>query len=350
MKKTTLIFLLISVLGCNNPKNKELFENSTDKLFLTKKVLDSALAVAEKKLSNENFTYNKKAILNINSLDESLDTDANLNQLEITLKKCLKNYNENSNLVLDRVVNKVLNESNKSLKDNTYVYFEIKELLFQHDLSSIKLSKALQEYQSEYWISNILRNTRGFKVKKVKFLNAIENWSFSTMQDKKYTFEREWSYGRNLDSTKLNVNEIYVRGKDTLISQMIEFNKGVLDSTRSDFYKTEINKINDTLFKGRITPYNSSIHSLGLPLDRRKITIMLYPKYEIIQSENQNFIDFTITNDTISGFIQDVCFFESDSVNGQPMLRVITKERPIDNKYRTNNEMIDAFEMFKNER
>lgn len=348
--KKTLLFLLIAILGCNKPRNKEIFENSEGELLHTKKVLDSALVIAEKKLTSKITQDYKKVVLNNYIVDETLDIDTNSAQLEITLKKCLEGYIENSNLVLERVINKVLKESNETLKNNTYVYVEIKELLFQHDISSMQLNKALSEYQSKHWGSNIFKKKRNFKLKSEKFLNTIEDWNFSTVLDKKYAFEREWSFYRSLDSTKLEINEIYVRDKDTFISQMIEFNKGVLDSTSSDFYKTEISKINDTLFKGRITPYNSSIHSLGLPLDRRKITIMLSPKYEIIESENQNFIDFTITNDTISGFIQDMCFFESDSVNGQPMLRVITKERPIDNKYRTNNEMIDAFEMFKNER
>jgi len=77
---------------------------------------------------------------------------------------------------------------------------------------------------------------------------------------------------------------------------------------------------------------------------------MMHPKFEIIESKNKNYINFKTNNDTIAGLIQDKCFFQSDSVNGEEMIRMITTEKPIDNKYRTNNVLIEAFDIMKNER
>jgi len=340
MKYIIIFIFSILFFSCIDKESENFIKKNEVRINCANKIIDSILILAKQKLNNEIVYNEKQTILKINNFKDCklIVNDSLLKPNDEILKTYTDNYIKQSELLVNRALKNILLESNETLKNNLYLHYEIQEIFRQHTIAEKKLIGVIKNYKSKF--NSIKEN----------ILDTIKSWGFATMLNKKYTFSREWIVSRNADSTSLTLQEIYIRKKDRLINQQIDFNKGIIDSTSSDFYKTEFKKINDTLYKGKISVFNSSIYSLNQKLKERYLTLMMHPKFEIIESKNKNYINFTTNNDTIAGLIQDMCLFQSDSVNGQEMLRMITTEKPIDNKYRTNNVLIEAFDIMKNER
>ena len=340
MKHLILFIFSILFFSCIDNKLEDFTRKNETRINCTNEIIDSLLILAKQKLNNEIIFNEKQTFLKTKVFKnfKFIVNDSLLKPSQEISKTYVDNYIKQSELLANRALKNILLESNETLENNLYLHYEIQEIFRQHTIAEKKLTGVIKNYKSK------------FDSTKEDILDTIKSWGFATMINKKYTFNREWIVSRNTDSTFLTLQEIYIRKKDTLINQQVDFNKGIIDSTSSDFYKTEFKKINDTLYKGKISVFNSSIHSLNQKLNERKLTLILHPKFKIIESKNKNHITFTTNNDTLVGLIQDMCFFQSDSINGQPMLRMITTEKPIDNKYRTNNKLIETFDIMKNER
>ena len=109
--------------------------------------------------------------------------------------------------------------------------------------------------------------------------------------------------------------------------------------------------------KGTLKLFLEDDYKIKSPLIKREIELNFIQhfnnKKKIIEfkSKNQNYVEFEFghQSDTLIGLIIEHRQIDT-LINGEQMVRMIESMIPVDNKIKTDNVFIDAFELNKNER
>ena len=152
--------------------------------------------------------------------------------------------------------------------------------------------------------------------------------------------------------------EIYISDKnDTIGFQKLVFRNNTLDTTRSTFYDLKTEYLKDSTIKGSIELFLEDDYKIKSPLIEKEIQLKFAQNFngksEIVEFENKNsnYVDFEFKNnsDTLIGLV--IIHRQFDTIiNNEKMVRFIETMIPVDNKIKTYNVFIDAFELNKNER
>ncbi|WP_203296747.1 hypothetical protein [Luteirhabdus pelagi] len=135
------------------------------------------------------------------------------------------------------------------------------------------------------------------------------------------------------------------------------FSNNILDTTRSTFYDLKTEYLKDSTIKGSIELFLEDDYKIKSPLIEKEIQLNFAQNFngkrKIVEFENKNsnYVDFEFKNnsDTLIGLV--VIHRQFDTIiNNEEMVRFIETMFPVDNKIKTDNVFIDAFELNKNER
>ena len=301
---------------------------------------ENASAEIAKKYLEASLTSAVIILKNTNTILKSAKSDS--------LKIEALSYFKKTSDFLKKSINPLTHESINTYKNNVYIQIGIVEnykmLLKETDVFFNNLKKYRDENEIQKCYLNLDLKKRNVEIENFRslILNHKESLKPTT---KKYRIS--WYQTLNKDTDESNLFEVYFynNDKDSIITQQIIYKKGVIDTTISSFNKIELTKKND-IYKGRITVYNNFIYSINQELDSRDLSLLLYDQKNIFKSENKNYIEFTSKTDTITGLIDDMCFFKHDSLGEK--LRLIQYKRAVNNKYQTNNPFIESFNLIKN--
>ena len=187
-------------------------------------------------------------------------------------------------------------------------------------------------------------------------LNSEQNSDI--IQKKRTQYKREWI---GYDYADMNIKEefeIYISDdNDTIFQQSKVYKNNILDSTRSNFYKLELQKKDKNLYKGKITLYSKLDYNIKSPLIEKTLGLSFIhikrdtSKVHDFESKNKNYVEFEFESesDTLIGILYEQRLIDT-IINGKKMVRFIEVIYPIDNKPITDNPFIEGFNLNKNKR
>ena len=352
--KYLLIIITVLAFGCNKSEDVAYYEEIEKDINEIDVKITDILSSLVNVLQDENANIDVAKEYLEASLTSAVVILKNTNTiLKSTKSDSLKiealSYFKKTSDFLKKSINPLTHENINTYKNNVYIQIGIVEnykiLLKDTDI----FFKNLKKYRDENDITkcNINFDLKDRNIQIENFRNLILNNKESIKPaTKKYRISWYQTLYKDTDESDLFEVYFYNNDKDSIITQQINFKKGVIDSTISSYNKIELTKKNNNLYEGRITVHNNVINSINQELESRDLSLLLVGQKNIFKSENKNYIEFTSKTDTITGLIDDICFFKHDSLG--KMLRLIQSKRVVNNKYQTNNPFIESFNLIKN--
>ncbi|HLT49129.1 MAG TPA: hypothetical protein VKZ90_01665 [Aequorivita sp.] len=152
--------------------------------------------------------------------------------------------------------------------------------------------------------------------------------------------------------------EVYVsKEKDTIINQIINLKNGIIDSTKSRFFKFKLVKSEKPDTYNGIFKYYSGYDSNPNNVDKEKtLSLSIFQKsrdssyYQKFESKASNEVEFELVNyesDQLVGIMSELRFIQFFDEKGKDMLNVKTTELAVDNKPKTHNIGIEIYELNK---
>lgn len=177
----------------------------------------------------------------------------------------------------------------------------------------------------------------------------------SKIQIKDSNYDRFWVQFYDSDSTMIQIENYVRNNKDTFRFQYKKFKNNKLDTIKSNFYTLDIaKKPNEKYYKGvlklypdkNLNNYRSKDLNLMILQNGKEVdTIFTF------KSKNTDTIAFkyeSFRDTAVIGLLIETITIDLDTiVNNKPMVRIIEKMYPIDNKSKTDNIFIEAFEIDK---
>tara|TARA_R110002096_G_scaffold37645_1_gene104448 strand:- start:1329 stop:1961 length:633 start_codon:yes stop_codon:yes gene_type:complete len=151
--------------------------------------------------------------------------------------------------------------------------------------------------------------------------------------------------------------EVYVsKEKDTINNQIINLNNGIIDSTKSRFFKFSFVKSKKPDTYSGIFSFYSEHNSNPKNVNKEKtLSLSIFQKsrdssyYQRFESEASNEVEFELVNyesDQLVGIMSELRFIQKD-VDGKDMLDVIETTMAVDNKPKTHNVGIEIYKLKK---
>ncbi|MDO7174267.1 hypothetical protein [Mariniflexile sp. AS56] len=152
--------------------------------------------------------------------------------------------------------------------------------------------------------------------------------------------------------------EVYIsKENDTIINQVINLKNGIIDSTKSRFFKFNLVKSEKPDTYSGIFKFYSDYDSNPNNINKEKtLSLSIFQKsrdssyYQTFESKVSNEVEFELVNyesDQLVGIMSELRFIQFFDENGKDMLNVITTELAVDNKPKTHNIGIEIYELNK---
>ena len=146
--------------------------------------------------------------------------------------------------------------------------------------------------------------------------------------------------------------EMYISSTDTIYQQFKIYKDGKIDSTKSDFYELELNKMGDSIYFGRLYFNNSARYRYKSPLREVELGLSFLHmerdsgKVWNFESKNKDYVEFKYfhNSDTLVGMLYETRYLDT-IINGENMIRMLEYGFPIDNMTKTDNPYIKFFDL-----
>jgi len=178
------------------------------------------------------------------------------------------------------------------------------------------------------------------------------------VKKKEDKYERQWLETEYIypDSILVSKVEVYLtEDNDTIYQQCKFYRNNVLDSTRSTYYKLDLNKKGNNQYYGRIYFHLQSKGQFKNQLIEKNLGLAFLhlagdtTKIFDFESKNKDYVEFeyTHTSDTLIGMLYQTRLLDT-IINGEKKVRIVEIGFPIDNMPKTNNPYIEVFDLYKN--